>query len=388
MNFFIIFTIVIFIGCTYISLRLIPRTSLRGYKRVLAYALCYLPMLAMPIRYHARTLSRAGDIVPQWLDMAVFGAYICIGSLSVLATVAFLTDIFLMGKKFLGRKKTSAPPSNERRIFMQNALSAGIMVTGGSLVAYGANEAMGVPDVKHIRVPIENLPKEFQGFKIAQLTDLHINKPIGPERLEKIVEKVNALKANTVVITGDMSDTFPNQVQKELNPLLKITAPDGKYFVSGNHEYYTDIDAWLAEMQRLDFTDLHNEHKVIEKNGQRLLMCGVPDISAPRMSNHASSPMLAQKGSREGDIKILLAHQPQSVYEGVKAGYHLQISGHTHGGQFIPWTYVTDWVQPYIHGLYDVEKTKLYVSRGTGYWGPPIRIGAPPEITLLELVTA
>ncbi len=392
-----IFASVLLIGSTYICLRLVPRTSLCGWKKYLACALCYLPLVYLPVRYAVRSMASAGESVPYALDIALFICYIIIGSLSVLATVVFLTDVFLLVKKLTSRwgfaeKKIKSDsvqePDLSRRQFLQNSLSAGIVLTSGAFIAYGVDEAMGMPNLKQVHVPIQNLPQSLHGFKIAQLTDLHINRPIPITRLENIVTEVNALNPDAIVITGDMSDSFPWQVREEMDPLRHLKAVHGKYFVSGNHEYYTGIDDWLEEIDRIGLLDLHNEHRVIERDGHRLLMCGVPDISAPRMYAHRSSPILAQQGSQSGDVKILLAHQPQSIYEAVKAGYDLQISGHTHGGQIIPWTFVTDYVQPYFYGLYEVEKTQLYVSRGTGYWGPPIRIGAPAEIVLLELVPA
>ncbi len=392
--FFIISSLILFVGCLYISLRLIPRTSLHGWKKALAYLACYLPMLNVPARHTVRTMARAGEVIPAWLDVALYSTYILIGSLSVIAVVVFSFDIFLLCRALIRRYKKKpvnaekSTPNPSRRMFLQNSVSAGLVAVGGTLVTYGVSEAVGMPEVKHIRVPIQNLPQEFHGYTIAQLTDLHINKPVSPTRLENIVHKINSLHPDTVVITGDISDSYPEQVREEMEPLRQLQSKDGTFFVSGNHEYYTSIDAWLAEVARLGITDLHNEHRVIERQGKRLLMCGVPDIMAPRISHHKSDPIIAQRGSQEGDIKILLSHQPQSIYQAVKVNYDLQISGHTHGGQLFPWTYVTDLVQPYIHGLYKVENTQLYVSRGTGYWGPPIRIGAPAEIALLELVPA
>ncbi len=394
--FFLIFAVLLSFGCSYISLRLIPRTSLQGYKKYMAYALCFSPMIYLPVRYSVRSLSRAGELIPPWLDVSLYVAHILIGSLSVIAVVVFASDILLLCKSLWHRfykkeasvtKKAPTSP-HSRRLFLQNSLSAGIVAVGGSLVTYGVSEAVGMPQMKHVDVPIKNLPPELHGYTIAQLTDIHINKPVPPTRLQNIVAQINALKPDAVVITGDLSDSFPEQVREEMEPLRQLRSQDGTFFVSGNHEYYTDIDAWEAEIERLGITNLHNEHRVIERQGHRLLMCGVPDITAPRMSNHASDPIAAQRGSQEGDIKILLAHQPQSIYKGAKVNYHLQISGHTHGGQLFPWTYVTDLVQPYIHGLYIVENTQLYVSRGTGYWGPPIRIGAPAEVAFLKLVPA
>ncbi len=395
--FFLIFAAVLSIGCLYISLRLIPRTSLKGWPKALAYALCFTPLLNVPARHMVRSMARAGETVPAWLDVTLYATYILIGSLSVVAVVVFACDMLLLAKYLYRRlrkpscdvKAQPAPAVMQgRRLFLQNSLSAGLVAVGGSLVSYGVSEAVGMPQIKHISVPIKNLPKPLHGYTIAQLTDIHINKPVPATRLENIVANINALKPDAVVITGDISDSFPEQVHAEMEPLRALDSKDGTFFVSGNHEYYTSIDAWLDEVARLGITNLHNEHRVIERDGARLLMCGVPDITAPRMSDHISDPVLAQQGSMEGDIKVLLAHQPQSIYAGSTVNYHLQISGHTHGGQLFPWTYVTDLVQPYIHGLYKVENTQLYVSRGTGYWGPPIRIGAPAEVAFLHLVPA
>ncbi len=396
MSFFVIFASVLFIGCTYIALRLIPRTSLRGWKRILAYVFCYLPMLNMPLRHTVRDMSRQGLPIAPWMDEVLFCSYVLIGSLSVVATVVFTFDIFLIGKwlykKFSSASKKSTQPSSpapsavntSRRVFMQNSISAGLMAASGGLVAYGANEALFVPEVKHIRVPIENLPQEFHGYTFAQITDLHINRPVPPSRMEGIVEKIHALQPDAIAITGDLSDSFPHQVQAEFFPLSTLRAPDGVYFVNGNHEYYTNIGQWTRQVRKLGIDELINEHRVIQRGQKRLLICGVPDIQM----SHKSSPALAQRGSLEGDIKVLLSHQPQNIYDAADLGYHLHMCGHTHGGQLFPWTYVTDWVQPYIHGLYTVKNTKLYVNRGAGFWGPPLRIGAPPEIALLELISA
>ncbi len=390
MHFVIIFTSLLLLGGSYIALRLISRTSLRGWKKSLAYLLCYLPLINVVSRHYVRDMAHAEQMVPPWLDVLLFISYILIGTLSIIVTVVFIYDIYLLCRWLYGKytqKKSTARPepvNNSRRIFLQNSVSAGIMAASGGLVAYGASEALFVPQVKHIRVPIAHLPEEFQGYKIAHITDLHINRPIPPTRLENIVAKINGLKPDAIAITGDLSDSFPEQVRTEMQPLSALSAPDGTFFVSGNHEYYTSIYGWLKEVRRLGIRNLHNAHSVVQRNGKRLLICGVPDIQQA----HDSDPILAQAGSYEDDIKILLAHQPQSIYKASKVGYHLQLCGHTHGGQFVPWTYVTDWVQPYIHGLYTVENTKLYVNRGVGYWGPPLRIGAPAEIALVELIKA
>ncbi len=389
--FIFIMLAMLLIGILYSGLRLLPRTSLSRKQKALAWLVLCIPISNAPLRMYIRAHSLENTI-PTWMDTALFFSYISMGALSLLVTVLVTYDIYLFAawlrRKFSHKAKsqdsvaTSSVSNKSRRTFMQNALSGGLATAAGGLVLLGNTEALAVPQTKHIRVPIRNLPKNFHGYTLVQLTDLHINRPFARHRLEDIVATVNALKPQSIVITGDLSDSHVRHVKNEIAPLNQLSAPDGVYFVTGNHEYYTNIHQWLALVKELGIITLDNEHRVIEREGQRLLMCGVPDI---RMSP-ISDPIKAQAGSQDGDIKILLAHQPQNIYEAVKVDYDLQISGHTHGGQFFPWTYVTDLVQPYIHGLYQVEKTQLYVSRGTGYWGPPIRIGAPAEITLLELV--
>ncbi|MEX1365294.1 MAG: metallophosphoesterase, partial [Nannocystaceae bacterium] len=159
-------------------------------------------------------------------------------------------------------------------------------------------------------------------------------------------------------------------------------------FVTGNHEYYWDGPAWCAEVSRLGLTVLNNEHRVIEHEGARIVLAGVTDISAGGMvPAHASSPAAACEGAPADCIKVLLAHQPRSIEAAAAAGYDLQISGHTHGGQYFPMNLLVYLAQPYVAGLHlHDDTTWIYVSRGTGYWGPPLRVGAPHEISLLRLV--
>ncbi len=395
--FLFIMVLVLLVAVLYCGFRLIPRTSLRGKRKVLAWIFICLPLLNVPLNMYIRTNSFEGTS-PLWLDVALFISYILLGLLSTLFTFSFMYDLFL-GSKWLYKKffpnlpsasiATSAELENKsRRIFMQNSISAGIASTAAGMVLFGAHEALSLPQTKHIRVPIKNLPKNFHGFSIVQLTDLHINKPLPVTRMEKIVQTVNSYTPDVIVITGDLSDSHVKHVQTHTEPLRALKAKEGKYFVTGNHEYYTNVQQWLAEVARLDLINLHNEHRSIERGAHRLLMCGVPDLQAFQFTGEKSDPVAAQAGSRQGDIKILLSHQPQSIYKAVDVDYDLQISGHTHGGQFFPWNYVIDFVQPYVHGLYKVENTHLYVSRGTGYWGPAVRIGAASEITLLTLVPA
>jgi hypothetical protein len=189
-----------------------------------------------------------------------------------------------------------------------------------------------------------------------------------------------------VVLTGDLVDGSVDHLEKEVQPLKQLQSRYGNYFITGNHEYYSGVFQWLTKISELGFDVLLNEHRVIDKNGAKLILGGVTDISAGQMiEEHRSDPVASIKGAPAADVKILLAHQPISVYEASKAGYQLQLSGHTHGGQYFPYSKLVGMQQPFLAGLYRYEGTWLYVNRGAGYWGPPLRIGPPAEITEIIL---
>jgi predicted MPP superfamily phosphohydrolase len=206
--------------------------------------------------------------------------------------------------------------------------------------------------------------------------------------VEEIVAVVNTLNADIVALTGDLVDGTVDQLADDVAPLGKIKSARGNYFVTGNHEYYSGVIEWVAEIKRLGFTVLINEHRIIASGRGKMLLAGVTDYRESRMQpDHRSDPQKALNTVLKTDIKILLAHQPKSIFAASRAGYDLQISGHTHGGQFFPWNLVVGFTQPYVSGLYKHAGTQIYVSRGTGYWGPPVRVGSPSEITLIKLVS-
>jgi predicted MPP superfamily phosphohydrolase len=200
---------------------------------------------------------------------------------------------------------------------------------------------------------------------------------------------VNEQKPDLIALTGDMTDGSVNRLRQDAAPLADLNAPYGKFFVTGNHEYYAGVRQWLEETKRLGFTNLINEHKIIENGEGRILLGGVTDPGGGQYSSeHISDPRKAMNGAPECDVKILLAHQPKSIYAAVKVGFDYVISGHTHGGQYFPYHFLVALTQPYLSGLHKYNNTQIYVSRGTGYWGPQIRIGAPSEITVHRLIQA
>jgi hypothetical protein len=240
-----------------------------------------------------------------------------------------------------------------------------------------------------VAVPLAGLPEGLDGFRMVQITDIHVSPTIKRPFVEGVVRRVNALEADIVALTGDLVDGSVQRLSGDVEPLAGIRARFGRYFVTGNHEYYSGVARWVEKVESLGFTVLLNEHRLLSFPGGRILVAGVTDYRAgSRVPGHRSDPHKALSGAPPADVKILLAHQPKSAPAASDAGFDFQISGHTHGGQFFPWNLVVGLVQPFTAGLHRYGKMPIYISRGTGYWGPPLRIGAPSEITLITLRAA
>ena len=247
--------------------------------------------------------------------------------------------------------------------------------------------------VRRVDVPIKGLPAAWHGFTVAQISDVHVGPTIGHGYLQRIVNKVNALQADMVAITGDLVDGRVSELAAQVAPLADLSSRHGTFFVTGNHEYYSGAHAWIVELRRLGLTVLMNEHVVLTSPsvpGQvsaQLVLAGVTDYSAGHFdAAHRSDPAAALLGAPLDAVRLLLAHQPRSALAAAQAGFDLQLSGHTHGGQFYPWNLLVRLQQPFTAGLHKLQDLWVYTSRGTGYWGPPKRFGAPSEITLLRLV--
>jgi predicted MPP superfamily phosphohydrolase len=246
------------------------------------------------------------------------------------------------------------------------------------------------PRVVEIDIPVAGLPQGLRGFTIAQISDLHVGPTIKRGFVAGIVARVNGLDADLIAVTGDLVDGSVQDLSAHTAPLAGLSAPHGVYFVTGNHEYYSGEPAWSAEVARLGLIVLKNEHVVIERGGTSLVLAGVTDYSAHHFDpRQRSDPAAALRGApSDAGVRILLAHQPSSAADAADAGYDVQISGHTHGGQFWPWSFFVRYFQPFTSGLNRLRNLKVYVSTGTGYWGPPNRFFVPGEITRLRLIAA
>jgi predicted MPP superfamily phosphohydrolase len=257
------------------------------------------------------------------------------------------------------------------------------------MTAFGAYKALRTLDVEEVTVPIKDLPEALEGFTIVQISDLHVGPTIRRPFVEKVVKAANDLKGDMIAVTGDLVDGYVHERRQDVAPLANLKAPEGVFYVTGNHEYYWGVQPWIEEAQRLGMVALINAHKVIRRADASLVIAGVTDLRAGQFTpDEPSDPHKALAGAPQEAIKVLMAHQPKSAFEAARAGAHLQLSGHTHGGQFVPWSFVVWMVQPFVAGLHSLEQLQLYVSRGTGYWGPPVRIAANPEITRLTLTRA
>ncbi len=375
----------------YIARRLLQGLSTRkkySRKLIVAYLfVCWMTSL-LPIIFHGMGISGS------WVDLLTWFVYLNLGFFSLLFVFYVAFDVLQLARAFyrqwlspMLRAKIPEQPNHERRAMMSNVLSVGMLGATGSLTGIGIHQAVAGAVVREVNVPLGNVPLPLQKLRIVQFTDLHIGPMIKRDYVATIVAEINALKPDVIVMTGDLVDGSVNRLQHDVAPLAELEARYGKYFITGNHEYYSGAEAWIAHMQYLGFQTLINEHTLISHEGADLLLAGVTDYRAHQyLPEHASSPAKAIQGAPAAAVKILLAHQPKSIEEATKAGFDLQISGHTHGGQYYPWNFIAKMVNPYIQGLHKHKnKTWIYVSPGTGYWGPPIRLGTEPEITLFRL---
>jgi predicted MPP superfamily phosphohydrolase len=256
----------------------------------------------------------------------------------------------------------------------------------GAVMAFGAYSGMRLPSVKRVEVTLPDWPKALDGFRIAQLSDVHIGTLIGKRFAARVTERVNALTPDAIAITGDLVDGSIEHIGDRVEPFAQLRARHGTYFVTGNHDYYSGAVDWCARVRELGIRVLRNERVAIDHDGTQLWIAGVDDYMLRRRSRADLDAALG--GLRETDPVVLLAHNPLTFEDAHQRGVSLQLSGHTHGGQMWPFTWLVRLQTRFVAGLYKLGRSQLYVSLGTGYWGPPIRVLAPAEITLLTLRSA
>jgi hypothetical protein len=313
-------------------------------------------------------------------------SFIAMGVYSFLFTAFLAREILL----FAGRSAAllvAAPKSPDRRRLLARSMTLSVFGIGAAGAAAGYAEARRNARVVRVRVPIPDLAPELHGFRIVQISDLHVGPTIDRGYVEAIVEKANVLSADLVALTGDLVDDTVEHIRHDVEPLARLTSKHGIFVVTGNHEYYVGAGPWIDELRRLGMTVLLNAHSVVEHGGRRVLVAGVTDDQGRRfVPSHEPNIETCSDGAPACDVRLLLAHRPNMIERASKAGFHLQLSGHTHGGQFFPWTLAVRLAHRFHRGLGRLGATAIYVSAGTGYFGPPFRMFAPSEITLIELV--
>ncbi|MEV5496699.1 metallophosphoesterase [Nonomuraea fuscirosea] len=281
---------------------------------------------------------------------------------------------------------SSAAPAMSRRLFLDRTTAAIAGVGALGTVGYGMASALGDPVIEPVKVTLPKLDQRLAGLRFAVVSDIHLGPLTGIGHTERIVRMINGLEADVVAIVGDLVDGSVAQLGALARPLQHLESRYGAYFVTGNHEYFTaeGPGEWIEELAELGVRSLRNERVEIRHQGAVLDLAGVNDVGGVAAGE---SPDFAKAlgGRDQGRSTVLLAHQPIQVKEAARHGVDLQLSGHTHGGQIAPFNLVVGLQQPVVSGLATVDGVQVYVTRGAGFWGPPVRVGAPPEITILEL---
>ncbi|HEX3765358.1 MAG TPA: metallophosphoesterase [Kofleriaceae bacterium] len=362
--------------------RLVRDTGLRGAPRIavtVAIGASVAPLAASGILRGGGVPRLSGPIAwPGFLGWAGF-ALVFAGLVAVDAGRLVV---------WLARRAARVEPMDPSR---RQALAR---ITGGTVsalviaeVGAGVVAARRPPPVVDVPIRLARLPAALDGFTIVQLTDLHVGATIDRDWVASLVARTSALAPDLIALTGDLVDGSVDELRDDIAPIGALRARHGVYFVTGNHEYYAGADAWIAELRRLGIRVLRNERTAIERGGAAFDLAGIDDFSAAQHApGHGPDLAAALAGRDPARAVVLLAHQPRQVHDAAAHGVDLQLSGHTHGGQVWPWHYLVAAQQGgLIAGRYRVGATELYVSRGAGYWGPPVRFGAPAELTRVIL---
>lgn len=379
----------------YVWRRLVRDTAMpRPWRTIVTVALIVLELQVPVVMW----LSRAGATAaasalawPAFLWLALFGlTFVALVAIDVARLGA---HVVRLARRRLGRPRgaygeaTEAPPDPARRELLARIGGGAAVAAAAGSVALGTRAALGDHEVVDVPVTLRRLPPALDGFTIVQLTDLHVGLTVGRAFVEDVVARVNALAPDLIVLTGDLVDGPAEALAPRMAPLGELRAPHGVYSVTGNHEYYSGADAWIEVQRGLGIRVLRNERVQIVKDGASFDLAGIDDhTAADHAAGHGADLPAALAGRDPARAVVLLAHQPRQVRVAARHDVDLQLSGHTHGGQIWPWHHIVNLQQGgLLAGRYRRGDTQLYVSRGVGYWGPPVRLGAPSEITRVIL---
>lgn len=377
--FVLVLALVVGGGHYYLYARLVRDTELpQGWARAATALFIGMPVLMVL----GLTLARGPRAIASPVAWA---AFVWMGFSYFLLLGVAAGDVVRLGVRLaaLAQPELRDP---ERRLFLARMLGGVAAFGGVGLAAGGMRSALGEIAVRRVKVSLRGLARS--GYRIVQISDVHVGPTIGVDFMTSLVARINALSPDAVVITGDLVDGSVAELAAHVAPLRDLVSRDGVFFVTGNHEYYSGADAWLAHLTTLGVRSLRNER--VSLGGEHGFdLAGIDDATAHQFgAGHGANLPAALAGRDASRAVVLLAHQPRAALEAATLGVSLVLSGHTHGGQMFPWSHIVKLQQPFIAGLYRHLETQVYVSCGTGYWGPPMRVGAPAEITEIELLAA
>ncbi len=373
MNFLLfatIFLTVFSLMSLYINKRFINKLDIKKDYKIALKLVLILNLLGVL----AYVLFRHYPVVPNFI---YFIFSIPIGIIFILFTTTVFYELFSFLLK-VGVKNT------KRREFFKKSLDIGAVSVAVTINAKAMYNAKNI-QTQEVQIKLKNLKKEY---KIVQLSDVHIGGLIDKEFITSLVKRVNSYQADLVVITGDLIDTKIEYAKEAVNELQNLKSTYGTFFVVGNHEYFHNIEVLMDYLSSLGIKVLQNENYYIgEKNGG-FNLAGVYDVHGYRVGAYKPDIKKALQNLNSTSPTILLAHQPKFIYE-VPKEVDLVLSGHTHGGQIFPFNLLVKLDQPYVKGLHQHnEHTQIYINKGTGFWGPPMRLGASSEITIIYLEKA
>jgi predicted MPP superfamily phosphohydrolase len=373
----LLFMAVLFGGHWYVARRLIVQPQL---PEVLSTTLLWgigllcASLVAQPIS--ERFLSRSKW---QWLAWV---ASIWMGFAFLFLMLLFASDVVV----WFGGSLLGALSEGDHNLSLVRARAGLVVLVGLVAGGFALRNGLSPPALLRVEVALPRWPEALDGFRIAQISDIHIGSILGREFAQQLTDRVNALEADLVAVTGDLVDGRVEILRDEVAPFGGLRGRHGVFFVTGNHDHYSGADAWATCAAELGMRVMRNRHIVLGQGEQAFALAGVDDHRAGMLPGEDGEDLDAALAGIPKDMPVvLLAHDPSTFKRASSRAIDLQLSGHTHGGQIWPFRYFVRAAMPFVDGLYSRKGARLYVSRGTGFWGPPMRLAAPAEITELVL---